>query len=412
MIFICSFFTLSALAGEWCFIGFKDETIRAVAVHPQNPDIIFVSGNNLYKSSDGGINWDTVAFFSSFNSIIFHPDYPDTMYATYGCGSYSDGIYKSPDGGNNWAVLECLYLPTSLTIPGYPPGTLVAGTKGMGVYESSDYGNTWAQINDSLDNLNVLSLIHINPCDCDSGQVYFAGTEGGIFYYYYDTGGPWYNTNTATNCTAPSIATYENASSTLWAALDGGSWSDGMYKSINFGITWEVSEYWAYITDILINPLNSQTIYAADSSQGVKITRNEGTSWEFMNNNLGDSIVYCLAQSAADTLHLYAGTSHGLYVYDFNTGIEETVNTNNDFDIKIYPNPQDGLFNLEIENISNNKLLVEIENINLQVIFNKRFTNTANRIVEEIDLSGYSKGIYFVKVYFRDTMKVEKVIIQ
>ena len=121
--FICFFFTISASADEWCFIGFKDETIRAVAVHPYNPDIIFASGNYLYKSIDGGSTWDTVAYYP-FNSIIFHPEYSglDTMYATLGMGSFSDGIYKSIDGGNNWNILEYLNLFSvviSINLPYY-----------------------------------------------------------------------------------------------------------------------------------------------------------------------------------------------------------------------------------------------------------------------------------------------------
>ena len=379
---------------QWTFLGFPGEKISAIAVHPTNPNMIFISGDNLYKSYDGGINWVTVALYS-FNSIIFHPDNPDTMYATFGEGSFSDGIYKSSDGGNNWNVLEWMYLPTSLMIPGYPSGTIVADTKEFGIYESSDYGNTWTQINDSLDNLNVLSLAYIDPCDCDSGQQYFAGTEGGIFYYYPFLSEYWHNSNTPVNIPVPAISSDGDGTSfSLWAAMGGYSNSSGIYKSTDLGVTWNVSEYWDLVIDIFVNPLNSNTVYAADSGYGVKRTINGGTNWHTINTGLNDSIIYCLAQSRADTTRLYAGTSSGVYVLNLSTGIQETSNENN---IAVYPNPTNDKIEIESPKKSN------IEIINAQGhIIEKVKTSNMKTIV---DLTKYSSGVYIIKA------KTDKVIV-
>ena len=95
---ICSF------SQQWTFLAFPDQRINAVAVHPQNPNIVFCAGTGIYKSTDGGVTWDTVSIYPGFNSFTFYPYHPDTMYATLGIGSLSDGIYKSADGGNNWDI--------------------------------------------------------------------------------------------------------------------------------------------------------------------------------------------------------------------------------------------------------------------------------------------------------------------
>lgn len=381
---------------QWTFLEFPDEKINSIAVHPQNPDILFVSGDYLYKSSDGGVNWDTVAFYS-FNSIIFHP-MPDTMYATLGEGSYSDGIYKSIDGGNSWTILEYLYLSTSLMIPGYPQGTIVAGTKGMGVFESNDYGDTWITISDSLDNLNVLALTHINPCDCDSNQVYFAGTEGGIFYFNYDLHDYWNNTNTATNAHVPAISSNGNGFY-LWSAIGGGSYSDGMYKSTDYGETWNVSEYWLLTTDILINTLNPNSVYAASSYYGLKRTINGGISWETINDGLGDSTVYCLAQSPADTTLLYAGTSSGVYVLGFLNEVMETSNKNH---INIYPNPAKD--NILIEGLQTGK--IEIMDINGKVLKNDNIFDTKT----SINISKLSSGVYSIRIITNNGIIIKKLV--
>ena len=43
------------------------------------------------------------------------------------------------------------------------------------------------------------------------------------------------------------------------------------------------------------------------------------------------------------------------------------------------------------------------------IIYSKEYN--ANRIVEKIDLSGYSKGVYFVKVYSNYLINLEKIMI-
>lgn len=388
------FFIFYGYSQQWTSLDFSGEKIRDIAVHPENPGTIFVSGDKLYKSSDGGNSWDTV--YNYLNSIVFHPN-PDTMYATVGLGSYSDGVYKSTNGGDNWSVLAWMFRATSVMVPSYPEGTLVAGAKGEGVYVSSDYGNTWTQMNDSLANKNVLALEHINPGAPDSGQIYLAGTEGGIFYYYADTGEYWHNANIAANATVPAFSS-DSTGDNLWAAIDGGSYSDGMYKSEDYGKTWDVSEYWIFITDILINPLNPNTVYAADSSGGVKMTTDGGMNWETINTGLDDSVVYCLALSRADTAKLYAGTSNGGYVMDFPNEVQEI----SDNDMAVYPNPAKD--NLEIQ--LSKKAKLEIRNAHGQVIEKLEMENTRTTL----DVAKYASGIYLIVAETDKGIMVEKFI--
>ena len=79
--------------------------------------------------------------------------------------------------------------------------------------------------------------------------------------------------------------------------------------------------------------------------------------------------------------------------------------------INLYPNPARGILNLEVKNMDKEDLSVDIVNLNGQVIFSKRFNNTG-QLVNKIDVSNYSKGIYFVKVKNANELKVGKIIIQ
>lgn len=400
---------------QWTFLGFPDKQIGVVAVHPTNPNIIFVGDKGysgyLYKSSNCGISWDTVAY-DPYNSIIFHPQNLDTMYASLGTGSYNDGIFRSADIGNNWNAYAWMSKPTSLVRVEFG-GMFIAGTRGGGVYKSTDNGGNWAQINDSLDNLNVLSLAVAYPPGIpeDPVVVYIAGTEGGIFYYpdHIFLNLPeeyWHSSNMATNSVIPAISASQLVGgSSMWAASGGGSWSDGMYHTDDNGVSWNLSEYWPFITDILVNPYDQSTVYAADSGRGVKRTINGGASWQTINAGLGDSVVYCLAQSPADTMHLYAGTAHGLYVYDFSTGISETGLSQNR-DIAIYPNPANDKVSIITSGQKNSKM--EMTDIQGRVL--KSLILQAPVTVMHID--NLERGLYIIKIFTGGHVITKKLIKQ
>ncbi len=74
----------------------------AVAVHPENPNIVFAGSSSLWRSTDGGDSWSLPATgVNAFvMSIEFDLDNPQLMYAV----SESLGLYRSVDGGNNWVA--------------------------------------------------------------------------------------------------------------------------------------------------------------------------------------------------------------------------------------------------------------------------------------------------------------------
>ncbi|MFC1732917.1 T9SS type A sorting domain-containing protein [candidate division KSB1 bacterium] len=403
ILIISSFFISDFAKGQWVFMGFDNESVHAIAVHPDDPDIIFASGNALYKSINGGIGWDTVAYYP-FNSIRFHPLGTDTMYATFGIGTFSDGIYKSTDGGNTWNVLNWLYMASDINIPSYPPGMMLAASNYSGIQLSYDHGTTWQNMNDSLTNQRVLSLA--NFIWAGGGPIFLAGTNGGI---YRHTTGFWDHMNSSINIHVPAISIFIETSPLCWAAFNGGSNSDGMYKSTDFGLTWTVSEYWDFITDILINPIDSQIVYAADSGMGVKMTMNGGVSWTPMNTNLTDSVVYCLAQSISDTFTLYAGTSSGLFKYALSTGIKDPIQGKNNF--SIYPNPARHTIEITLKELGTNDITIQINDNKGQKIFSRQFSTKSKTISQKIDVSEFSSGIYFVSIIGKDQIKTRKLII-
>ncbi len=66
-------------------------------------------------------------------------------------------------------------------------------------------------------------------------------------------------------------------------------------------------------------------------------------------------------------------------------------------DIRIYPNPNNGLFTLMIENPSNKNVNYKITNIQGQTIMEKELGPVSSHS-EQIDLTSFSRGLYFLKV--------------
>lgn len=86
--------------------------IRAIAVHPVNPDIIYAgTQSGPYRSADRGEHWEKVAIADHglpVWSFLFHPHDPNVMFVGY----ENCEIYRSDDAGEHWTRL-----PVSVRFP-------------------------------------------------------------------------------------------------------------------------------------------------------------------------------------------------------------------------------------------------------------------------------------------------------
>src|SRR4030065_982306 len=113
----------------WNHLGLETtEYISRIIVDPLNPQRIFLgamgklfgknSDRGLYRSTDGGVNWEKKLFISDSTGCIdiaINPLNPDTVYTAMwerirrpdrrSYGGPTCGIYRSTDGGENWTEL-------------------------------------------------------------------------------------------------------------------------------------------------------------------------------------------------------------------------------------------------------------------------------------------------------------------
>ncbi|MDB6148395.1 MAG: hypothetical protein JWO45_2059, partial [Spartobacteria bacterium] len=98
-------------------------SIGAVAVAPSDSDVIWAGtgeandrnssgwGNGVYRSTDGGENWQQVGLKDSraISRIIVHPKNPETAYVAASGHLWVDGgergLFKTTDGGKTWKLV-------------------------------------------------------------------------------------------------------------------------------------------------------------------------------------------------------------------------------------------------------------------------------------------------------------------
>ena len=79
---------------------------------------------------------------------------------------------------------------------------------------------------------------------------------------------------------------------------------------------------------------------------------------------------------------------------------------------KVYPNPNDGYFTIEIESYKAEDIVLEIVNISGQVIQTQHVESLIGKRVIDVNLSELSKGLYFVKLIVNNEIISRRVIVQ
>lgn len=144
--------------------------VRALAISQASPQEVFAgTERGLFKSTNGGDSWFEVGEFYLVDAVAIHPENPLVIY------SARYRISKSVDGGLSWEQLDWSAPAQikSIVIDQEHPSTLFIGTTD-GVYMSEDDGSTWSSLNDGLTDRRV------GPLALGSGSPRFlyAGTHG------------------------------------------------------------------------------------------------------------------------------------------------------------------------------------------------------------------------------------------
>jgi photosystem II stability/assembly factor-like uncharacterized protein len=131
----------------------------SIATSALDPSLVYVGGNGLYRSQDGGESFTSLTSslpFSQVEAVAIHPTNPSTAYT-----STEAGIFKTNDGGDSWlwwSERPSCRIQKLLVNRHSPQVQYISSRNCEGVYISTDEGRHWHPINTGLGSLCVNDL--------------------------------------------------------------------------------------------------------------------------------------------------------------------------------------------------------------------------------------------------------------
>jgi len=304
-------------------------SIGAVAIDQSNPDVIWVGtgegnprnstsiGGGVYRSNDGGRTWQLMGLAGSerINRIALHPRNPDIVYVaalgTLWSENEERGIFRTTDGGATWE--KVLYVDrrtggTDIKIDPFNPDKLYAslwefrrwpyffksGGSGSGMYISWDGGANWKRKtqDDGLP-AGELGRITFAPSPAQRGRVYALVEADKSAMLRSDDGGEnWVRTNedhdiavrpfyyTEVAADPDNADRVYNIASRLSVSIDAGK----TYE-LNPVIDCCAASNTIHIDNhaFWINPVDSRNLIIGNDG-GIAISRDRGATWRYVRN--------------------------------------------------------------------------------------------------------------------------------
>ncbi len=227
--------------------------VRAIAIHPENPNVVFAgTQRGVYRSKDRGDNWERMNMTEGRVdwSLKFNPNNPQVMFL----GTEGSEVFKSEDGGENWNYMATISNPDSvqmafdtrmlgLAIESTSPDHMYAALEVGGAARSSDGGKSWQIVNRNFDgDVDLMDLHGVAVGSADSSAVFISNRVG--VWRTRDRGDNWENLGFERFSDikySRGIQAAPNDPNTLYACvgMNFGSEEGGVLRTTDLGETWQ-----------------------------------------------------------------------------------------------------------------------------------------------------------------------------
>ena len=192
-----------------------------MALSPHDPSVLYLGGEVLFKTSDGGMNWAIISPDLTRNDKSKQQSTPGPLTPDNSSAEYYDAIFAvaesplqkdrlwvgtddglihlSKDGGKTWANITPKQLPEWSRINMVEPSPFDGNEAYAAadlhfsddfhpmIFKTTDLGKTWTEITSGIAKNAYVHSIHADP---QRKGLLFAGTELGI-YVSFDDGANW-----------------------------------------------------------------------------------------------------------------------------------------------------------------------------------------------------------------------------
>ncbi len=274
--------------------------IRAIAVHPREPRVLYLgSEQGLFRSGDGADHWSRVP--SPLDglqiwSILLVPADPEVIVV----GTCPARLFRSGDGGRSWSEadvrmrLDCPRIMHTrvTTLCGRPDDaqTVWAGVEIDGVYRSRDGGRSWQPVGSGLSSQDIHALAYVG------GGRLLASTNNDV-NVSRDDGDSWQPLHLPNVLPLPyyrGMAQRPGQPETLLLGVgDAPPGTTGLVaRSVDGGASWQPaamagranSTMWNFATD----PAEPNLVYASSVSGQLYRSTDGGASWQRVGHEFGE----------------------------------------------------------------------------------------------------------------------------
>jgi photosystem II stability/assembly factor-like uncharacterized protein len=311
-------FWMSVNGGKsWSLTTPRNIEINKIAVHPDEPNRVFIATNNfgVMVSNDGGRNFvqTNTSFTSRFTySITPDVEQPDRLYATTMNTSSSGGFFfYSEDGGQSWLQAKGLDTTRDAAFTVLQdrlnPNLVYMGTN-RGIFKSLDRGASWTLIAPPKPPVTKGRRV--------KGKV--AAKKPAV---------PAKKTVAAPAAAEPEgpklipvltdsvrvLAFTNDDKSGIIAGTD-----KGLYRTYDIAKGWEKLPFGNGIEESVFvvhsTPLVPGTMWVGTARAGVLVSTDDGKTWSKVNATPDGTPISSIATDPKRPNYIYVGTIHGFYL--------------------------------------------------------------------------------------------------
>lgn len=170
--------------------GESGDWVTPFVMHPQNSNVIYGGFRNVWKSTDGGMNWVKISPWNStagaLKALAVAQSNPDSViYCSRG-----NVLYRTFDGGSTWNSIVNPNFPTYqityIAVDGEDAQNIWVTFAGYNaakkVFHSTDGGSNWINISDGLPNVAMNCIVHQYGTINGVHNAVYVGTDVGVYY--------------------------------------------------------------------------------------------------------------------------------------------------------------------------------------------------------------------------------------